>query len=1092
MFEAEVGRLTETQASTQDEWRSKTGHLQYELNQATTEKEVLTEQIQILQGKISCLEEEIKRATEQEAGENMGPIIEREMLDTEINGLKNELESTVCSLREAEVEIEAKTQQLAEYRQEINEQKELLKQREAQTRAIIQAKDDFLDKLEKEMTEQRAVIQQEIQGLKVQLEQVEQQKTEQRTRLQQQIAACEQEIEKLKEIMKEKEGLLLQSDENVKNLETKLSAASSLLADKDQQIDSLRKEVSILTDKTQNNQNEIQSKEEMLATLLLEKSNEQDVFCNKIQSLRVQVEDLSSSLKKAEQEIQLKQDLLATTQQENVQQREVLQLQIVTCEGSVQKLNKKIQAKNKQLGILKTESSQQSELLEQEITGLKSQREQLNDSLRKTEDQVETQKGMLTKQEQQSAHQTEALQQQLSASEERVKSMNEEIQTREEQMITLKNQSSQQSELLHQDIQELKKQVECLSSSLKNAENNLQSKDELFAEQQLQNTLDVESLQRQMVSSQDVVKMLNTEIHAKEEQLILLKTETSTHSVMLQQAIESLNKQIECVTESLEVAKDQAQAKEDLMAKQEQESTLKIETVGKHSAALEEEVNRLREEIQTKEGEVDLLKVESGNESQVLHNEIQTLKDQTTIEQVQAKENLLTQKDLEISQEKDAVEKMITTRKEKESLLLKAEGQLQVLQTEFSAVNTLLTDKDQLLITLREEVTAKADLIHKAMAQSEANEKLLAQRKEESSNQTDVLQHEIREMGTALLAKEQQLVSMNAELNQYMETQAEDLRLKDVLTEEKEVLATRISQSENNLNALAKRHEAAVLEKERLTQAIRSMEMENTASQELGSALQHKLEILNIEKGKEKLLTAKENAEELETLKRDLQDQLSTKSVATEHYKAQMEKALTHYNGKKQLLQESHGEVLELKHSLEVREREVKATAMENQMLQLDLDKAQTNEKALLSRVASLEAQLAFADRNLREQNKIHGYERSATGSCYLDVPFGLSGVETRAQVKRTESSDSQDQSSLEDSLNNTKKLSAPDESSTPFVRSSERLAARRRGLEAESLETLYFTPINTGRVNRYVTVSRSGKVHGLSDYCRLTADMSL
>jgi len=39
-------------------------------------QEVLSEQIQILQGKISCLEDEIKRATEQEAGENMGPIIE--------------------------------------------------------------------------------------------------------------------------------------------------------------------------------------------------------------------------------------------------------------------------------------------------------------------------------------------------------------------------------------------------------------------------------------------------------------------------------------------------------------------------------------------------------------------------------------------------------------------------------------------------------------------------------------------------------------------------------------------------------------------------------------------------------------------------------------------------------------------------------------------------------------------------------------------------------------------------------------------------------------------------------------------------------
>lgn len=71
-----------------------------------------------------------------------------------------------------------------------------------------------------------------------------------------------------------------------------------------------------------------------------------------------------------------------------------------------------------------------------------------------------------------------------------------------------------------------------------------------------------------------------------------------------------------------------------------------------------------------------------------------------------------------------------------------------------------------------------------------------------------------------------------------------------------------------------------------------------------------------------------------------------------------MEKAVSHYNGKKQLLQESHGEVVELKHSLEVKEREVKAATMENQLLILDLDKAQTNEKALLSRVASLEAQV--------------------------------------------------------------------------------------------------------------------------------------
>nr|XP_029132274.1 nuclear mitotic apparatus protein 1-like isoform X2 [Labrus bergylta] len=146
---------------------------------------------------------------------------------------------------------------------------------------------------------------------------------------------------------------------------------------------------------------------------------------------------------------------------------------------------------------------------------------------------------------------------------------------------------------------------------------------------------------------------------------------------------------------------------------------------------------------------------------------------------------------------------------------------------------------------------------------------------------------------------------------------------------------------------------------------------------------------------------------------------------------------------------------------------------MENKILQLDLEKVQNNEKKLSSTVASLEAQLAFADRNLRAQNKIHGTERSATEACYLEIPSGHSSVHTRAEVRRVMSSDSLDQSSLEDSLNTTRKLSAPGESSTPLVRSSERLASKRQGLQAESLETLYFTPINNKQINRTGTEHR-------------------
>lgn len=75
---------------------------------------------------------------------------------------------------------------------------------------------------------------------------------------------------------------------------------------------------------------------------------------------------------------------------------------------------------------------------------------------------------------------------------------------------------------------------------------------------------------------------------------------------------------------------------------------------------------------------------------------------------------------------------------------------------------------------------------------------------------------------------------------------------------------------------------------------------------------------------------------------------------------SQMEKAVSHYNGKKQLLQESQEEVAELKHSLEVKEGEVKAITMENKIIQLDLDKAQASEKKLINTVASLEAQVGF------------------------------------------------------------------------------------------------------------------------------------
>lgn len=261
-----------------------------------------------------------------------------------------------------------------------------------------------------------------------------------------------------------------------------------------------------------------------------------------------------------------------------------------------------------------------------------------------------------------------------------------------------------------------------------------------------------------------------------------------------------------------------------------------------------------------------------------------------------------------------------------------------------------------------------------------------------------------------------------------------------------------------------------VSENQKLSHAKLTLERENEIVQNLQTKLQQELQIIKREKDDH--LKEKVNMENIAMTNKDLLEKLSAKSTAAEHYKAQMDKAVSHYNSKKLLLQQSEDMVTNLKQSLEAQEQAAKAATMEKKILQMELDKKQSDEKVLLSRISSLEAQLSYADKALREQNNIQHDDRIASQSMpsNLDLPSQRYGVYTRAKV-RSMSSDSLDQNSADDSLNNTSKLCAPDESSTPLLRSSERLAAKRQGLKAESLETLYFTPINTRQ--RVTTDSR-------------------
>uniref|UniRef100_A0A8D2LFY7 Nuclear mitotic apparatus protein 1 n=1 Tax=Varanus komodoensis TaxID=61221 RepID=A0A8D2LFY7_VARKO len=201
-----------------------------------------------------------------------------------------------------------------------------------------------------------------------------------------------------------------------------------------------------------------------------------------------------------------------------------------------------------------------------------------------------------------------------------------------------------------------------------------------------------------------------------------------------------------------------------------------------------------------------------------------------------------------------------------------------------------------------------------------------------------------------------------------------------------------------------------------------------------------------VEQAREKALLA--DIERLNEKTAELQGQLAEKEQAAEHYKAQVEKARTHYDAKKQHNQEL---LQKVKHLEQLEEEnaglraESERLAKELQHVVLQAKESELNCKSLSSRVRTLEAQVQFADRQLRGQGK----PQAAT-----DI---LKRRETFRQGSADISSDSLDLSTGDEtqllSSTGTAVATRPEEPATPLGSLPHKV---------ESLESLCFTPIPT------------------------------
>ncbi|XP_062830487.1 nuclear mitotic apparatus protein 1 isoform X1 [Anolis carolinensis] len=279
------------------------------------------------------------------------------------------------------------------------------------------------------------------------------------------------------------------------------------------------------------------------------------------------------------------------------------------------------------------------------------------------------------------------------------------------------------------------------------------------------------------------------------------------------------------------------------------------------------------------------------------------------------------------------------------------------------------------------------------------------------------------------------------------------------LDSEKMMAATKreAEEAQKKLETMTNKYEEA---KQKLLTQVERLEVYKKEQAKQVDELKQKLSQQE-KAGQTHLQKAQKREEELQAMVRqanekagELQAQLTQKEKATEHYKAQMEKAKTHYNAKKQENQELAKKLKGLE-QLEKENMELKAESerlvKELQHTVMQAKESELSCKNLTGRVRSLEAQVEFADRQLREQGKFQVAKDT------------LKSRETFRQSAADISTDSLDLSASEETqpLNFTSRRTRRSLSeSGPAERSKASQTQLPRKME--SLESLYFTPIPT------------------------------
>ncbi|XP_071989855.1 nuclear mitotic apparatus protein 1 isoform X3 [Engystomops pustulosus] len=392
--------------------------------------------------------------------------------------------------------------------------------------------------------------------------------------------------------------------------------------------------------------------------------------------------------------------------------------------------------------------------------------------------------------------------------------------------------------------------------------------------------------------------------------------------------------------------------------------------------------------------------------------------------------------------------------------------------------------KEELLQNQRTTESLQKELeIAKAEAKSLAKEKMMVEtlQKEVKDHLNQVAslqeqnQHLSAENKTLAQSYEQQLKKAQTELGQMSEQHTKELESLQIqyekkVSEGKEQLQDVTSKYEHAKSKILDERQKFQEEKQKLLSQVDHLETakkeQSDQVRELNKQITQQEKTIRSQQQKLKQRDSDAHSEVEKTQKKvsELEEQLEKQVQAVEHYKTQMEKAKHHYDAKKQQNQQLSDELASMtreQDKLHKENTELKGESERlNKELQLSLlqtKEAEQNCKSLSSQVRSLEAQVEFADRQLRELVKFQGSTDSMKSRESL-CPPRVTRSHPDVSIDSLEMSDEE-----EHPMNSTRKngrshrepSTSTAKSTSPEAPSSSRLPRK-----VESLESLYFTPI--------------------------------